>query len=847
MEGANIIPINIEEEMKSSYMDYAMSVIISRALPNIQDGLKPVHRRILYAMLREGLTSSKKYTKCAGVVGEVLKKYHPHGDGPVYGALVRMAQNWALRYPLIDGQGNFGSIDGDAPAAYRYTECKMEVLAEYLLADIDKDTVEFSPNFDESVYEPVVLPSRIPNLLVNGAEGIAVGMACSIPPHNLTEVLEGIRCLLEDNTVGLDTLIEKIPGPDFPTGGIIYGAAPIRQIYTTGRGILKIRAKLRIETLKREGKEVEAIVVDEIPYQVNKSRLIEKIAELVNDKRIEGISKLRDESDRQGMRVVVELKSSAVSEVVINQLYKLSPLQTSYGVTLRSIVDGRPKILSLKEILWNFIEHRRNVIVRRTRYDLNKALERKHILEGLIIALDNIERVIQIIRGSESPAEAKASLKSEFDMSDIQATEILNMPLRRLTGLERKSIEEELAGLLTKIEELSKILSSVTEVDKVISEELDDVLNKFGDERRTQIEIHGDDIDLEDLIPEEDMVVTVSNRGYVKRCSTSTYRSQKRGGRGVQGTKKLSEEDEDFTQQIFVASTHAYMMIFTTEGKVYWLKVYHLPEVGRNSRGRSLVNMIRLSEGERVTAILPVREYVEGRYVLFSTMLGYTKRVDLMDFSNPRSGGIIALGLNEGDELISASLTDGEQDCVVTTKNGMAIRFSEQDVRVMGRTARGVRAINLGDGDEVVKALIVGIDGDDSEELEEQGEQKEQSQTPEDPDLYLLTVCENGYGKRTSIEDYRCQSRGGKGLIDIKTTERNGSVTGACMVTDDYEVMMITTSGKIVRTPVSGVSVVGRNTQGVRLVNLDEGETVTSVARIYEEDSEEEEEGSEEG
>ncbi len=831
-ENTNVIPINIEDEMRGSYMDYAMSVIIGRALPDVRDGLKPVHRRILYAMFGEGLTSNKKFSKCAGVVGEVLKRLHPHGDSAVYDALVRMAQSWNLRYPLIDGQGNFGSIDGDSAAAYRYTECRMKALAEAMLADIDKNTVDFSPNFDDSSEEPNVLPSRVPNLLVNGAEGIAVGMASKIPPHNLKEVIAATIRLLQNPNASTDDLMECIPGPDFPTAGIIYGSAPIRQIYETGRGLLQLRAKLHVERLKTNKREAEAIVVDEVPYQVNKAKLVEKIAELVNEKKIDGISRLRDESDRRGIRVVIELKRDAVADVVINQLFKLTPLQRTFGVTMLAIVKGRPQVLSLREMLSEFIDHRREVIVRRTRFDLSKAKARLHILEGLRIALDNIDEVIKIIRASESTQSAKEELTARFALSDIQAQQILDMPLRRLTGLERKAIEDEFNELLALVEMYTKILNDPAEVDRVATEELTEIADRFGDERRTAIEQHGEDIDLEDMIAEEDQVVSISHRGYAKRCSTSIYRAQRRGGKGVMGTKKLAEDDEDFVSELFVASTHAYLLVFTTKGRLHWLKVYSLPEAGRTARGRAIVNMLPFDEDEQVSAILPVRHFEEGKSVVMVTKQGVIKRVDLMDFSNVRRGGIKATLLDEGDTLIGVRLTEGNRDCVISMKSGMAIRFKETDVRVMGRISRGVRAVTLDADDEVVN--IATVPRDERAELPE-GETAEPAPDAPGADRYaLLTICQNGYGKRTLISEYRLQSRGGKGVIDIKTTDRNGPVVGSCRVDEDDHVMLITTAGKVIRIAANNISLIGRNTQGVRVINLDEGEAVAAVARVAE-------------
>jgi len=822
MEGTNIAPVTIEDEMRGSYLDYAMSVIIGRALPDARDGLKPVHRRILYAMLQEGLTSSKKFSKCAGVVGEVLKHYHPHGDAAVYSALVRMAQAWNLRYPLIEGQGNFGSIDGDPPAAYRYTESRMQAIAEAILADIEKDTVDFVPNFDESTEEPVVLPSRIPNLLINGAEGIAVGMASSIPPHNLGEVVRAAIHLLDNPTSTVNDLMQFVPAPDFPTAGIIYGAKPLREIYNTGRGLLQLRAKIHTESLKGQKRDVEAIIIDEIPYQVSKAKLIEKIAELVNDKKIDGIARLRDESDRRGMRVVIELKRDAVSEVVINQLYKLTPMQRTYGVIMLAIVNGRPQVLSLKDSLTVFIDYRRTVIIRRTRFELQKAEARQHILEGLKIALDNIDDVIQLIKSSESTADAKAALQKRYKLSEIQAQHILDMPLRRLTGLERKAIEEEYEELAKIIDRLRTILGSASEVDKVAKGELQEIVDKFGDPRRTQIEQDGEEIALEDMIAEEDMVVTISHRGYAKRCSPSLYRAQRRGGKGVMGTKKMSSEDEDFVSELFIASTHAYMLVFTSKGKLHWIKVYELPEAGRTARGRALINMLRLEDDEKVSAILPVREFVENRYVVMVTKKGFIKKVDLLEFSNVRKGGIRATSLDDDDDLISVNLTGGDSDCIVSTSSGMAIRFSEDDVRAMGRTARGSRAVRLEDGDSVVNVVVAPKSSEMADaEIAEQ-------------EKAVLTICQNGYGKRTLINEYRTQARGGKGVIDIKTEDRNGPVIGMCQVDKEHQAMVITTGGKVIRMPVNTISLVGRNTKGVRIVNLDENEKVAAVGRIAE-------------
>ncbi len=815
IDNINVIPVNIEDEMRGSYIDYAMSVIVGRALPDVRDGLKPVHRRILFAMLSEGLTSDKKYSKCAGVVGEVLKHLHPHSDTAVYDSLVRLAQPWNLRYTLIDGQGNFGSIDGDPAAAYRYTECRMRKIAESLLADIEKETVDWMPNFDESMEEPVVLPTRIPNLLINGTEGIAVGMASKVPPHNLTEIINGTVKLIQNPDISLEELMQYIPAPDFPTGGIIYGTQTLRAIYQTGRGPIKIRAKYHMETGKGK-RENEIIVIDEVPYQVNKAVMIERIAELVNEKRIEGISKLRDESDRHGLRVVIELKHDAVSSVILNQLFKLTPMEKSFGVIMLAIDKKQPRVMGLKEVLSRFIEHRREVITRRTQFELAKAQARQHILEGLRTALNNIDEVIKTIKEADNTPIAKERLIAKFALSEIQAQHILDMPLKRLTGLERKTIEDEYQELCKLIDELIAILMDNKKVDTIAIDELNEIKEKFGDKRRTELQETGEEIDLEDLIAEEDMVVTISHKGYIKRCSPTEFRAQKRGGKGVQGAKKLEDIDEDFISDMFIASTHAYLLMLTTFGKLYWIKVHQLPETGRTARGRAIVNMIKLDENEKVSAILPVRRFEEGKFVFFVTRRGSSKRVDLMAFSNVRQGGIKAITIDEGDELVGVRLTDGTQDCIVSAKSGMAIRFNENDIRSMGRTAGGVRAMRLDDNDEVVSFVMVA--------KEEDGKVAE--------DVALFTVCQNGYGKRTAVTEYREQSRGGKGVIDIKTEDRNGPVVETIRVYPNDQVMIITNSGKVIRMNISDTNMIGRNTKGVRLINLDEGEIVASIARV---------------
>jgi DNA gyrase subunit A len=804
-------PITIESEMRQSYLDYAMSVIVGRALPDVRDGLKPVQRRVLYAMLNEGLVSNRKHSKCAGVVGEVLKRYHPHGDMPVYEALVRLAQPWNLRYPLIDGQGNFGSIDGDPPAAYRYTECRMTELAERLLEDIEKETVDFTPNFDDSTQEPVVLPSVIPNLLVNGANGIAVGMATHIPPHNLTEVVSGAIALIENPNVSLQEMLQIIPGPDFPTGGTIYGRGPIISAYSNGRGIIQVRAKAHFEKLKTKSREADIIVVTEIPYQLNKARLIEKIAELVNDKQIEGISKLRDESDRQGMRIVVELKRDATPEVVLNQLYKLTPMQSSFGIVNLAIVDGKPVVCSLIELLQHFLDHRRDVVTRRTEFELKKAKERMHLLEGFRIALLNLDEVIKLIRAASTPKDAKDELITRFSLSTIQAQAILDLRLQKLTGMERLAIEKEYEELAARINELMSILADAKKVDAIIAAELHDVREKYGDARRTEILDDGGEIDMRDLIEDEEMVVTVSHKGYVKRTSVSEYREQKRGGKGVIGA---AADDEDFIQNLFVCSTLADLLVFTNLGRVYWLKVYEIPESGRTSRGRALVNLLEMKEDEKPCAILPIKEWAENSYVVLATRGGVIKKTALEEFSRSRRNGIMACTLDEGDTLIGAAITSGADDVILATRDGMAIRFQEDQVRSMGRAARGVTGIRF-EGDDTVVSMTILPKATEPKEGEEE--------------LTLLTVCQNGFGKRTVVSEYRSQNRGGKGLIDIQTEGRNGPVIEALAVTSTSGLMLITSGGKIIRTKASDISVIGRNTRGVKLIDLDTEEKVVAV------------------
>jgi DNA gyrase subunit A len=811
---AEIIPINIEDEMKGSYLDYAMSVIIGRALPDVRDGLKPAHRRILYAMYREGILSSKRYSKCAGVVGEVLKKYHPHGDAAVYDTLVRMAQDWNMRYPLIDGQGNFGSIDGDPAAAYRYTEARLKAIAEELLADIDENTVDFSPNFDGSTVEPVVLPSRIPNLLVNGSDGIAVGMATKIPPHNLTEVINGIIALIDKPDITIKELMQHIRGPDFPTGGFIHGMDGIKKAYETGRGQITMRARAAVEPMRGEK---ECIVITEIPYQLNKARLIERIAELVEEGKLSGVVDVRDESDRDGMRIVVELKRGTVSAIVMNQLFTHTSLQTSFGAIMLAIVNGEPRVVNLKEALCLFVDHRKEIVIRRTAYRLRETEKRLHILEGLKIAIESIDEIIALIKKSKEPAVAKTGLMKQFKLSDIQAQAILEMRLQRLTGLERAKIIEEHDETQKKIKELKAILADERLVYKIIKEELAEIKKKYGDERRTVIQAKTEEISMEDLIQEEEMVVTISHKGYIKRNPVSIYRAQRRGGKGKTG---MATREEDFVEDLFVASTHNYILIFSSFGKVFWLKVHELPQVGRVARGQPITSLIRMSGEDRVAAILPVRDFKDGHEVVLATKKGIIKKTELMAFSNPRPGGIIAIKIDKDDELISARLTNGRQEILMSTKEGQAIRFKETDVRSMGRSARGVKGITLSQNDEVV--AMDALEGSDP----------------------ILTVTEKGYGKRSPLEDYRVQSRGGRGIITLKVTDKNGPVIGVRQVKETDDIMLVTNKGKIIRSGVKGIPILGRNTQGVRLISVEPGESVVSSTRVVEENGEGEETGS---
>jgi DNA gyrase subunit A len=798
-------PRTVQDEMRQSYLDYAMSVIVGRALPDVRDGLKPVQRRILFAMHELGNEYGKPYKKSARIVGDVIGKYHPHGDNAVYDALVRMVQEFSLRYPLIDGQGNFGSVDGDSAAAMRYTEVRMAKVAGELLSDLDKETVETVPNYDGSLQEPRVLPSRVPNLLVNGSAGIAVGMATSIPPHNLGEVIGALLALIGDPDIAIDDLMHHIPAPDFPTGGILYGLDGVRDAYRTGRGSVQIRARAFVEKAKKGDRE--SIVITEIPYQVNKSRLIERIAELVRDKEVEEISDIRDESDRDGMRVVVELKKDAVAEVVLNNLYKATQMQVSFGVQLLAIVQNRPRTMNLKELLEEFLAFRKEVVTRRTLFLLRKAESREHILLGLKVALEHLDAVIKLIRASKDPKEAKEGLVAKFGLSEIQAQAILDMRLQRLTGLEREKILQELKEVREEIARLKKILAEEAELLRVIGEEFREIRDAYGDARRSEIQRETKDLRLEDLIVDEEMVVTVSHTGYIKRNPISLYRTQRRGGRGKVG---MGTKEEDFVSMLFIASMHAYVMFFSDLGKVYWLKVHELPEAGRASKGRAIVNLLSLAPGESVATILPVREFTEGKCVVMATEQGIIKKTELMEYSRPRAGGIIAIGLNEGDRLIATAITTGQDEVFLSTRQGMSIRFHEEDVRSMGRAATGVRGIDLEEGD-----ALVGMDI-----LRPQGT--------------MLSVTEKGYGKRTAVEEYRNQSRGGKGVITLKVTGKTGPVVGVCQVSDGDEAMLVTDGGKIIRLAVGEIRVIGRNTQGVRLIGLSENERVASIARLAE-------------
>ena len=800
--------IAIEDEMRSSYLDYAMSVIVGRALPDIRDGLKPVHRRILYGMNEMGLVHNRAYRKSAKIVGEIMGNFHPHGDTAIYDTLVRMAQDFNMRYALVDGQGNYGSVDGDPPAAMRYTEARLTKLAEEMLADIDKETVDFVPNYDESTVEPLVLPAKVPNLLVNGAGGIAVGYATNIPTHNLAEVVDGLMLLIENSDATLDQLMKKIPGPDFPTAGFIYGTQGIKDAYKTGRGLLTLRAKAVIETDERT--ERDRIIVTEIPYQVNKARLIEKIAELIQDKRIEGISDLRDESDRNGFRIVIELKRSEIPLVVLNNLYKHTQMQSTFGVIMLALVHNRPEVLNLKQILEAFVEHRREVVVRRTAFELRKAEERAHVLEGLKIALDHLDAVITLIRRAQSPEVARAGLMRQFQLSEIQANAILDMKLQRLTQLERNKLVEEYQETIKRMEYLRSVLGSEALVRKIIKDELEAIKEEYREERRTQIIPEEAEINIEDLIAQEEVIVTVSHAGYIKRNPVSLYRAQRRGGKGKIG---MGIKEEDFVETLFTASTHDYLLFFTDAGKVYWLKVHEIPEAGRAAKGKAMVNLLALGSDEKVTATLPVKEFREDRFVVMATRQGVIKKTELSAYGNPRQGGIIALSLDQGDKLIGVQITDGQREILLGTRQGIVIRFKEDEVRPMGRTAYGVRGITLEEGNEVIGMETI---------------------TP-DSTTSILTVTEGGYGKRTPVTEYRIQGRGGKGIISVKTTERNGLAVGFLQVRDEDEIVLMAAKGKILRCKVDDIRQIGRNTQGVRLLDLEDADDrVIGVARLAE-------------
>ncbi|GAA4867542.1 DNA gyrase subunit A [Paenibacillus vulneris] len=807
--------IDISSEMRTSFLDYAMSIIVSRALPDVRDGLKPVHRRILFAMSELGMYSDKPYKKSARIVGEVIGKYHPHGDAPVYETMVRMAQDFSLRYMLVDGHGNFGSIDGDFAAAMRYTEARLSKIAMELLRDINKETVNFAPNYDGEEQEPVVLPARFPNLLVNGSSGIAVGMATNIPPHNLGEVIDGIQQMIENPDVTPMELMQSIKGPDFPTAGFILGREGIRQAYNTGRGSVTMRARATIE----ENNNKARIIVHELPYQVIKARLIEKIAELVREKKIEGITDLRDESDRNGMRIVIELRRDVNPNVVLNNLYKHTALQSNFGIIMLALVNGEPKVMNLKEMLYHYLEHQKEVIRRRTEYELRKAEARAHILEGLRIALDHLDQVIALIRSSRTTEEARDGLMTQFELSLDQAQAILDMRLQRLTGLEREKIEEEYAELLKKIAEYKAILADEQLVLAIISEELREIKEKFGDERRSEITVGEESIEDEDLIPREDVIITITHTGYIKRLPVSTYRSQKRGGKGVIG---MDTKDKDFVEHLFVTNTHHFLMFFTNKGKVYKLKAYEIPDLSRTARGTPIINLLQIEQGETINAVIPVESFESEQYLFFATKNGLVKKTPLNDYSNIRKGGLIALTLREDDDLIGVKLTDGNQTIIMGTKQGISIHFPEEEVRSMGRSATGVKGINIGDDDAVIDMDVV------------------------HPDNSVLIVTSKGFGKRTPVSEYRLQSRGGKGIKTLNVTPKNGPVVGLKIVQDDEDLMIITALGTIIRTSMSGISMMGRYTQGVKLINIRDEDEVSTVARVEKsEESSDEQDGEE--
>lgn len=817
IEGENIIPINIEDEMRSAYIDYSMSVIVSRALPDVRDGLKPVHRRVLYGMLDLGLLSNRAYKKSARIVGEVLGKYHPHGDSSVYDTMVRMAQDWSLRYPLVDGQGNFGSVDGDSPAAMRYTEARLRKIAEEMLSDLDKETVDFTNNFDDSLKEPTVLPTRIPNLLVNGASGIAVGMATNMPPHNLTEVINGTIAFIDNSEIDIAGLMEHVKAPDFPTGATIYGYEGVKAAFETGKGRVVIRAKANIEEI-REGKE--AIIVSEIPYQVNKADMIRKTADLVNDKKIEGISDIRDESDRNGMRIVYELKRDAIPNVVLNKLYKYTALQGSFSVNNIALVKGRPMILNLRDMIEHFVEHRHDVVVRRTQYELRKAEERAHILEGLLIALDNLDEVIALIRASSTPEDARNGLMEKFALSEIQARAILDMRLQKLTGLERDKVRDEHAELMKLIDYLNAVLNDADKRMGIIKDELIEIRDKYGDERRSIIEYSASEMSIEDLIPDEEVVITISHLGYIKRTSLTEYKTQSRGGVGSRGS---TARDADFLEHLFVATNHNYLLIFTEKGKCFWMRIFEIPEGAKTSKGRAIQNLINIEQDDKIMAYINTQdlrdtEYINGHNVIMATKNGVVKKTSLEAYSRPRQNGINAITIKDGDQLLEAKLTNGSSEIILAKKSGKAIRFNEENVRAVGRTSQGVKGVTLdGKNDEVIGMICIN-----------------------DPETNVLVVSEKGYGKRSVVSDYRITNRGGKGVKTLNVTDKTGALIAIKSVTDDDDLMIINKSGITIRMSVSELRVMGRATQGVRLINLRNGDEIAAVAKVeFSEDDEE--------
>ena len=824
-DGEKIVPISIEEEMKSAYIDYSMSVIVSRALPDVRDGLKPVHRRVLYGMLDLGVLSNRAHKKSARIVGEVLGKYHPHGDTSVYDSMVRMAQDWSLRYPFVDGQGNFGSIDGDNPAAMRYTEARLKKIAEEMLADLDKETVDFRPNFDDSLLEPVVLPARIPSLLCNGASGIAVGMATNMPPHNLSEVIDGTIAYIENNEITIEELMQHVKAPDFPTGGTIYGYEGVKDAFETGRGRIVMRGKARFEEMK-SGREM--IIVDEIPYQVNKADMIKKTADLVNDKKLDGISEIRDESDRNGMRIVYELKRDAIPNVVLNKLFKFTALQSSFSVNNIALVKGRPEMLNLKSLISNFVEHRHDVVIRRTQYELRKAQERAHILEGLLIALDNLDEVIKLIRASKTPEIAREGLMKTFDLSELQARAILDMRLQKLTGLESEKIKAEYDELMKTIARLEEILGSEDVRFQIIKDELAEIKSKYGDERRSVIEYSGADLSIEDMIPDEDVIVTISHAGYIKRTSLREYKTQNRGG---VGSKASTTRNEDFLEHLFGATNHNYLLIFTQKGKCFWMRIFEIPEGTKTSKGRAIQNLLNIESDDKVLAYIPVlnlkdEDYINGNNVILCTKQGMIKKTTLEAYSRPRTNGINAITIKDNDELLEAKLTNGENEIVMALKSGKAIRFPEQKVRAVGRTAQGVKGVTLqGPKDEVIGMICV-TSGDESD---------------------ILVVAEKGYGKRSAIADYRVTNRGGKGVKTINITDKTGELIAIKNVTDEDDVMIINRSGVAIRLQLSDLRTMGRNTQGVRLINLKGNDEIAAVAKVIRQDEEDEVELDENG